>query len=294
VHGHKIYPWDNHINIPGHEILAQLLSQKISDFMLRVCLNKHNPKCHDDQSLYTSYASLLHRLEISSSKDVVAKKFPLVANYDILGKLLSSNHIFSTVLKSWTPAYGNTNDIIICAAKMKKETNQWECSESNELKERMLYGTKVAAGRIDKFVGVDSPLCGSNERLMVQFKLTTISTFGLFTPMGVHSYNSAVRFQWYEHIRDNIINIDKDNDVTQEIKLIDTSNSVLAFKEYHNFFHYLFVNKKYVASSNKKYGTKNLIGREETKALNLLICSDLKEIPKLKKDRSTFSGAWAL
>ena len=82
---------------------------------------------------------------------------------------------------------------------------------------------------------------------MIQYKLNTFNIFALFTPIGSDSYTlqkDSTKFQWYEYKQDNIIDISKDNDVSNDIESIDTTNSILALKEYRHFFQYLFVNKK--------------------------------------------------
>ena len=117
VNGHKIHTWDNHINIAAHQILAQLLSQKISDIMLRVCSNNYNDKCNDEEALYKSYTSMLNKLKVPSSEDVEGKSLPLLRKYNVFEKLATSDQIVSTVLKSWQPKYGSTNDIVMCHAK---------------------------------------------------------------------------------------------------------------------------------------------------------------------------------
>ena len=314
VNGHTIHDWDNHINIPGHEILAQLLSQKISDLMLRICLNRRNDQCNDDQAIYTSYTNMLNKLQIPSIKDIkkedTKKKItlvsPLLGKYNIFENLVTSNQLVSTILKSWKPQYGSTNDIIICHAAKNEKQNIWECSDGkgseNGNKEHLLDGTKTVHGRVDKFVGVDSPLCNSKERIMIQYKLNTFNIFALFTPIGSDSYTlqkDSTKFQWYEYKQDNMIDISKDNDVSNDIESIDTTNSILALKEYRHFFQYLFVNKKLssvndIHSNEKKKRISSMMKKKDGKALTLLICSDLKEMPTKKNDIFTLSGALAL
>ena len=57
-------------------------------------------------------------------------------------------------------------------------------------------------------------------------------------------------FQWYEYKKDGVIDTTADEDVTKDIDKIDTSNSILALKEYRHFFQYLFVNKKGIPSND--------------------------------------------
>ena len=95
------------------------------------------------------------------------------------------------------------------------------------------------------------------------------------------------------------INISKDNDVSNDIESIDTTNSILALKEYRHFFQYLFVNKKLssvndIHSNEKKKRISSMMKKKDGKALTLLICSDLKEMPTKKNDIFTLSGALAL
>ena len=212
----------------------------------------------------------------------------------------------SSILKSWKPQYGSTNDIIICHAAKNEKQNIWECSDGkgseNGNKEHLLDGTKTVHGRVDKFVGVDSPLCNSKERIMIQYKLNTFNIFALFTPIGSDSYTlqkDSTKFQWYEYKQDNMIDISKDNDVSNDIESIDTTNSILALKEYRHFFQYLFVNKKLssvndIHSNEKKKRISSMMKKKDGKALTLLICSDLKEMPTKKNDIFTLSGALAL
>ena len=299
VNGHKIHTWDNHINIAAHQILAQLLSQKISDIMLRVCSNNYNDKCNDEEALYKSYTSMLNKLKVPSSEDVEGKSLPLLRKYNVFEKLATSDQIVSTVLKSWQPKYGSTNDIVMCHATKGTESNLWKCdadADRNTDKEHLLDGTKEVKGRHDKFVAMDSPLCSSGERIMIQFKLMSFNVFSLFTPIGsdnVQFGKDVTTFQWYEYKKDGVIDTTADKDVTKDIDKIDTSNNVLALKEYRHFFQYLFVNKKSM-SSNENSVQKNYRTPGKGKALNLLICTDLKELPSNKKDVLQISGALAL
>ena len=66
-------------------------------------------------------------------------------------------------------------------------------------------------------------------------------------------------FQWYEYKKDGVIDTTADEDVTKDIDKIDTSNNILALKEYRHFFQYLFVNKKSM-SSNENSVQKKIIG----------------------------------
>ena len=298
VNGHKIRGWDNHINIAAHQILAQLLSQKISDVMLRVCSNNYNEKCNDEEALYTSYTSMLNKLKVPSSKDVEGKSFPLLTKYNVFEKLVTSDQIVSTVLKTWQPKFGSTNDIVMCHATKSSDSNVWKCNidaDHNSDKEHLLDGTKTVEGRHDKFVAMDSPLCSSRERIMIQFKAMRFQIFSLFTPIGSDSVQfgkDSTTFQWYEYKKDNVIDTTTDKDVTKDIDVIDTSNSILALKEYRHFFQYLFVNRKSMSSSENSLRRPRMPGKG--KPLNLLICSDLKELPSNKKDILTISGALAL
>ena len=84
-----------------------------------------------------------------------------------------------------------------------------------------------------------------------------------------------------------------------DIESIDTTNSILALKEYRHFFQYLFVNKKLssvndIHSNEKKKRISSMMKKKDGKALTLLICSDLKEMPTKKNDILTLSGALAL
>eukprot|EP00944_MAST-04C_sp_MAST-4C-sp1_P006180 g6180.t1 len=295
VNGHKIPKWDKHINIPAHHILAQLLSQKISDIMLRVCSNNYNHKCNDEEALYTRYTSMLNKLKIPSSEDVEGKSLPLLRKYNIFEKLVTSDQIVSTVSKSWEPKYGSTNDIVMCHAKKSTESNVWKCNVDAD-KEHLLDGTKTVQGRHDKFIAMDSPLCNSGDRIMIQFKAMSFNVFSLFTPNSLRNVQfrkDFTTFQWYEYKKDGVIDTTADKDVTKDIDKIDTSNNVLALKEYRHFFQYLFVNKKSM-SSNENSVQKNYRTPGKGKALNLLICTDLKELPSNKKDVLQISGALAL
>ena len=123
-----------------------------------------------------------------------------------------------------------------------------------------------------------------------------------FRGVGRHiqgKVKDSTKFQWYEYKQDNMIDISKDNDVSNDIESIDTTNSILALKEYRHFFQYLFVNKKLssvndIHSNEKKKRISSMMKKKDGKALTLLICSDLKEMPTKKNDIFTLSGALAL
>ena len=121
-------------------------------------------------------------------------------------------------------------------------------ADRNTDKEHLLDGTKEVKGRHDKFVAMDSPFSSSGERIMIQFKLMSFNVFSLFTPIGsdnVQFGKDVTTFQWYEYKKDGVIDTTADEDVTKDIDKIDTSNSILALKEYRHFFQYLFVNKRH-------------------------------------------------
>ena len=87
-----------------------------------------------------------------------------------------------------------------------------------------------------------------------------------------------------------VLLIQLDKDVTKDIDKIDTSNNVLALKEYRHFFQYLFVNKK--SMSSMKILCRKIMGLLEKPAVNLLICTDLKNFPATKRMCCKFLVRW--
>ena len=94
-----------------------------------------------------------------------------------------------------------------------------------------------------------------------------------------------------------MIDFSKDNDVSNDIESIDTTNNIVALKEYRHFFQYLFVNKKLssvndIHSNEKKKRISSMMKKKDGKALTLLLCSDLKEMPTKKKIFLLFPVHW--